>query len=301
MRVLAAGNTIIDTVMAMPQMPVDDKVFVDSKGRYVGGQGANAAQGMALLGLDVSFLTRVGDDIDGRFAKQHFEAVGLDTTHCFMVPGAATMSACVVVSTAVQQRSSLIHSDAKLFGLDLSARVDGVDLRRYDTLYTDGHQMDLVLPLVRRAAQRGMPIVADLEVLTAATRELAALASELIAPARTLCALAGRGDPREAAVILAAGRPGLTVVATAGAEGSYGARHGGARSCYVPAARCNVTDTTGAGDAYHAGFLAAMARGRAGSLEEAMAFATRVAAALCETPGPVVTREALERFGLVPQ
>lgn len=290
------GNTIIDTVMDVPQMPVDDKVFVDAKRRFVGGQGANAAQGMALLGLDVSFLTRIGDDSDGRFAHRHFKAMGLDTAHCFVVPGTATMSACVVVSTALQQRVCLMHRDHRMFEFDLSSEVEKVDLGRYDIVYTDGHQMELCLPLVRAAVQRKMPVVADLEVLDDATRELASLATELIAPARNLCILAGCDDPEEAVVTLA-NRHGQTVVATAGANGSYGARHADAKPCHVPVPPCTVRDTTGAGDAYHAGFLAAKALGKAASLEEQMDFATRVAAALCETHGPVVSPQALQRFG----
>merc|ERR550537_1318312 len=63
-RVLAIGNTIIDTVLTMPSIPADDKVWIDSKKKFVGGQGMNCAQDMALLGIDVSILTRVGDDDD---------------------------------------------------------------------------------------------------------------------------------------------------------------------------------------------------------------------------------------------
>ena len=49
-RVLAVGNTIIDTILRMEKVPTDGKVFVDSKQRFVGGQGANAARAMAQLG-----------------------------------------------------------------------------------------------------------------------------------------------------------------------------------------------------------------------------------------------------------
>ena len=64
-------------------------------------------------------------------------------------------------------------------------------------------------------------------------------------------------------------------------------------------AECQARDTVGAGDAYHAGFLAAVDRGVV-DLVDCMGLATRVAAALCETPGPVVSSEALQRYGLLP-
>ena len=66
---------------------------------------------------------------------------------------------------------------------------------------------------------------------------------------------------------------------------------------HIPAMDVDVHDTTGAGDSFHAGYLIAFLKGR--SVADCMSFATKVAAAKCETPGSSVTYEALERFGLL--
>ena len=66
---------------------------------------------------------------------------------------------------------------------------------------------------------------------------------------------------------------------------------------YVPALEVDVQDTTGAGDSYHAGYMMAFLKGR--SVADCMSFATKVAAAKCETPRSSLTRDALERFGLL--
>lgn len=299
MRVLAIGNTIIDTVLTMPAIPIDDKVWITSKNRYVGGQGANAAQGMSRLGLSVSFLTRIGDDDDGAMAHKRFKEMDLDTSHVIVVPGVQTMSACVTIGMSDQTRSCLMHRDEAMFGYDVKAHLDKVNLDNYDAVYTDGHQMDLTLPIAAAAAARGLPVLADVEVLNDDTRALAELATELIAPWKMIEELAGASDPGTAALILA-DRPGRTVIATAGALGSYGAEHGCHAAVHVEAdSNCQAIDTVGAGDAYHAGYLAAVAR-RVGGLKDCMTFATKVAAALCETPGPVVSHEALVRFGIFP-
>eukprot|EP00931_Biecheleriopsis_adriatica_P011260 TRINITY_DN112337_c0_g1_i1.p1 TRINITY_DN112337_c0_g1~~TRINITY_DN112337_c0_g1_i1.p1 ORF type:complete len:328 (+),score=60.09 TRINITY_DN112337_c0_g1_i1:59-1042(+) len=292
-RVLAAGNTIIDNVLSMPSIPVDDKIWIDSKRTYIGGQGANAAQGMALLGLQVSFLTRVGDDLDGEKALHKFGSLGIKTNHCIVVPGVQTMSACVTVATQDQTRSCLMHKDSKMFEYNARPALAEIDLSQFDVMYTDGHQLDLVLPIAKEAHGRGLPVLADVEVLTDESRELATLASELVAPAVNICALAGIQDPAAAALALAQSKEEFVVVATAGKEGSYGAETGDDEATYVSAENCNVLDTTGAGDAYHAGFMAT--HGKGFSLRERMAFATKVAAALCETPGPAVSKEALAR------
>jgi sugar/nucleoside kinase (ribokinase family) len=296
MRVLAMGNTIIDTVMSMPRIPTDDKVWIDSKKRFVGGQGANAAQGMALLGLSVSWLSRLGDDDDSTWACRHFQSLGMGTEHCILVPGAQTMSATVTVGTDCNSRCCFMHKDPALFDYDVSPHIAGVDLDRFDAIYTDGHQMDLVLPVVKQAAKKGLHIVADIEVLGDETRQLAKLATEVIAPANTIKELAGIDDPGSAALTLA-DKPGRTVIATAGESGAYGACHGDRSALHVPVhPECKAIDTLGAGDAFHAGFMAAVARG-VPTLKERMGFATAVAAALVETPGPVPSQEALRRFG----
>jgi len=297
MRVLAIGNTIIDTVMTMSSIPVDDKCWIDSKQTCVGGQCANAAQDMALMGLDVSFLTRVGKDSDGQMAIERFKSLGMDTSHCIVVPDALTMSACVTIATSVQQRACLMHKDAKMFVYDFTPDLRNIDMSRFDAVYTDGIQLDLILPVVRRAAKQGLPIIVDIEVLDDDARELANLATDLITPADIMCTLSGKDDPAAAALFLANTREGRTAIATAGSDGSYGARHGDTEITRVFAEKCDVRDTVGAGDAFHAGYVAGMDRGHK-DLREVMLFASRVAAALCETPGPVVAAEALKRFGV---
>lgn len=299
LRVLAIGNTIIDTVLTMPRIPVDDKIWIESKKSFVGGQGANAAQDMARLGLSVSFVTRLGEDKDGEWAKSTYKNEGMGVEHCIVVPGTQTMSACVTIGTHCMSRCCFMHMDPALLTYDIKPHLDRIDLSAFDAVYTDGHQMDLALPIVRRAAQQGLPVVADIEVLDDDRRELFKLADEVVAPAKTLQELSGIPDPGTAALQLA-DRPGKIVIATSGELGSFGAQHGDRRSVHVPAhPDCKAFDTLGAGDAYHAGYMAALAH--AGhDMKARMEFATTVAAALCETPGPVVSSENLARFGITP-
>ena len=66
------------------------------------------------------------------------------------------------------------------------------------------------------------------------------------------------------------------VVITRGAAGASWSD--GVRELSVPAAAANVTDTTGAGDAFAAGFLSAWARGPAAALEAGAALAAQAVA-----------------------
>mmetsp|Transcript_81658 Transcript_81658/g.147478 ORF Transcript_81658/g.147478 Transcript_81658/m.147478 type:complete len:635 (-) Transcript_81658:530-2434(-) len=302
-QVLAIGNTIIDTMHTVLYIPVDGKVLVATKKTYVGGQGANAAQAMALLGLRVSWMTRLGDDADGDMARHAYQRLGMDLTPSIVVPGAMTSSATVIVATgANKQRSCLIYDDDALFAGGtavseaLAATIQRVASGEFRAIYTDGFQMDLVLPVVRVAAEHAIPIVADVEVLNEQTRELAQLATVLVAPLSIVKTLASRDDPATAVLALA-DREGRTVIATDGERGSHGAQYGDKQAIHIPALNVDVRDTTGAGDSFHAGIVVAVTRGM--RLKEAMTFATRVGAAKVETPGPSVTPEALERFGVL--
>lgn len=297
MRVLAIGNTIMDTVLSAEHIPVDDKVWIDFKQTFVGGQGANAAQSMQKLGLAVTFLTRLGSDDSGSVAKAHYESLGIDTSHCISVKNSQTMSAFVLTSTKQQTRTCLMHKDPKLFELNTAEHLAKIDLDRFDAVYTDGHQIDLTMPIVEQAAKRGLPTIADVEVVDSDGRALAKQVSHLIAPVQSIRELAEEEDISKALQILASSSTyaGHTFIGTGGTDGSWGAQRGNESIYHVPAHKCQVKDTVGAGDAFHAGFLAALARGEP-SLQAQMSFATRVAAALVETAGPVASREALERW-----
>ncbi|MFE0645970.1 carbohydrate kinase family protein [Streptomyces sp. NPDC058877] len=78
------------------------------------------------------------------------------------------------------------------------------------------------------------------------------------------------------------------VIATKGAEGCGGLDEKGAHFT-LAAAPAEVADSTGAGDAFHAGFLAARLRGA--GIREAAAWGNRAGALKCRHPGPRVAGE----------
>jgi sugar/nucleoside kinase (ribokinase family) len=94
------------------------------------------------------------------------------------------------------------------------------------------------------------------------------------------CALAGVTDPVTAAAMLQEQSGGWTVVKL-GSEGSVGAGPDGAR-VRVPAPQVDALDTTGAGDAFNAGFMLAVGDGV--NVEEAAAFATDLASTVVSRP-----------------
>merc|ERR550532_3868383 len=116
--------------------------------------------------------------------------------------------------------------------------------------------------MIEEASQRGLPIIAGIDTANQDARSLLKLATHVIGPTKVLKDLAGpgAGDAARAIKKLASEKEGLTVIATDGYRGSYGTQSG--ESKHLMATKCSVQDTTGAGQAYHAGYLAALLQGK---------------------------------------
>jgi sugar/nucleoside kinase (ribokinase family) len=82
-----------------------------------------------------------------------------------------------------------------------------------------------------------------------------------------------------------------TVVATDGERGADGVDGGGPLE-HVPARTCEVTDSTGAGDVFHAGYIASLLRGA--DFRTRLEFATLMASRKCGVAGPRLTTDAVQ-------
>ncbi len=280
--VLVIGNSIVDTLLQTSSIPIDDKVYASSKQIYAGGQGANATQAMALLGLKVFYAGRVGDDSEGEFALKSLQAVGVDCTPSLVVKQVLTPTATVIVDTTHHQRTIIMYQDDRIDAIKFK------DLDRYlrqvDLLYLDGFQIDEAMVAAQQARALGLPVVSDMEVFDAKRAQLLPWVTHLVAPERVIREIVPEASNLSEALSALSQRPTLTaVVATCGADGSYGIE-ADQPLVHIPAMACQVKDSTGAGDAYHAGFVAGLLHGK--TLSECMQLATQVAAIKCAIEGP---------------
>jgi sugar/nucleoside kinase (ribokinase family) len=281
-RVVALGNVIVDHVFALPRPLVPDgKIMAQRYAAFAGGQAANTAVAMAILGLEVRFLGAFGDDAGAELSRRAFAARGIDLAHSQTHTDCAQQTAVVLVHGA--ERTIAIHRDARLtFDPD---RIGPETLAGCALAYTDGHEGPASLQLGALARRAGLPLVIDLEHAGPGERALAELATHLVAPGQVIRALAGTDNLAEALRRLR-GNGERCVVATLGAEGSLGLDLADDAPTACPARPCEVIDTTGAGDAYHAGYVRALLDG--GPLAQRMDFATRIAAAKVSTAGPQI-------------
>jgi sulfofructose kinase len=290
MRVLAIGNATADIVLRTEGGLVPgEKVQSSSLAEYRGGQAANTAWTLAALGLDVDFAGAFGDDDAGASSLKSLRDAGISVFGSVIVPDCRTQLGIVVVDALTGERTIVMHRDPRL---RLGKRLNESLVMRADLVYLDGHEPEASLAVARRAAASGVPVVSDAEAADSGALELLPLLSSLIAPLATIRAMAGTADDVAAVSALVKQGP-ERVVATDGRRGAIGLHRGRAPVRVAPA-RCVPRDTTGAGDAFHAGYVAATLRGR--DFETALEFAAALAAATCEVAGPRISAGRIAPF-----
>ena len=267
--------------------------------RNPGGAPANVLVALERLGHPTAFLGKVGDDMHGAFLRATLEREGIDcsglicdpeafTTLAFVAlgeggerafsfarkPGADTRLAPEELARDVIERSRVFHVGS-LSLTDEPARTathEALACARAAgcVLSYDPNYRANLWPSTEAAVSQMRSVVPQVDLMKLSDEE---------------CALiTGTPDPEEAAARILAMGPKVVAV-TLGAEGAYVRCAGGGAT--VAGFPSEVADTTGAGDSFWGGFLAAFCEsGRAPdevTLEDAAAFTRfgNAVAALC--------------------
>jgi ribokinase len=227
-----------------------------------GGAGANVAAWLAVAGVPVRLIARAGADDAGRGAVEKLRGHGVDVSSV-VFDGERATGTCVVLVAPDGERTMLpdAGANAALSPTDLPAFEAGwhLHLAGY-ALLRDGPPRDAALEALRRARAAGMTISLDPSSAAplarfgaARFRALAGHPDLLLPNADEATALTGEADPGAAARALAASA--REVVVTLGAGGALWTD--GRVTLDAPAHAAAAEDTTGAGDAFAAGFLGA--------------------------------------------
>lgn len=274
-----------------------------------GGAEVNVAIGLARLGTAVTWLGRVGDDAVGRRVTRELRAEGVDVIAGIDPAGSTGV---LLKSTPAPGRTEVVNLRTGSAGSRLNPNdLHAVDLTQYGVLHVTGITPALspsaaatVTELVARASAAGLLVSVDINHRSRLwTNQKDAVDSHtaLVTCADILFAghdeaelIVGVADTTEdlatklhelgpAEVVIKLGALGALVL-------SDGTVH---RHAAEPA---TVVDTVGAGDAFVAGYLAEVLRGR--SVWQRLDLATRAGAAACSNPGDwegAPTRIELER------
>lgn len=266
--VVVVGDAGVD-VLTRPRLPVVDGGESPADIRLApGGAAANTAVWLASYGVPVTLVSRVGDDEAGRAARHALEGAGVVCR--FTVDAALPTCVVVVLVDAEGGRTMLSDRGANAVlspdDLDLTpAPQDGpqpaVLVRPH--LHLSGYV--LLSPTSRAAGLAALARARELRWTTSVDPQSAELVAEVGAEA--LLGWVEGVDlllPNEVELeaLGGAARVLRSVGAVAATYGADGARWFalGAEPLHVPAPPVRCRDSTGSGDAFNAGVLAATSR-----------------------------------------
>ncbi len=255
--VVGMGQISADLVARMSGFPAPGrKLDLESLVERAGGQVATAVLACARLGLRAALVGRVGEDPAATTALEPLRRAGVDLGGVAAVPGAATRRAIVLVESRTGERTVLAHRDGRL--ALRPSDVPEAPIRQARVLLLDAEDPGASLAAARIARSAGTAVVLDVDAPRPGIDELLRVVDfPLVGRAFSEARHGPRAEQATVGDLLALGARLAAV--TLGEEGVLagwdGERH------RLPAFRVPVVDTTGAGDAFHAGFAWALCRG----------------------------------------
>ncbi len=284
--VFVVGSINQDFVLNVERRPEPGETVTDaqlSKGN--GGKGANQAAAAALLGAQVAFLGRVGDDGFGEPLVEALAEKGVDTSMVEATPGSSTGTAVITVTPDGENAITVAPgANRSLTDEDVDDAAEAIGGARVLVAQMEVSP-EVVLRAVEVAAQNGTRALVNLAPPFEVTRKLLEQLDPLVVNEHEAAFLLGErvegvdGALSAASQLLALGP--RSVVVTVGKDGAIFSD--GESTEHLPAPRVDVVDTTGAGDAFVGALAASLARDD--SLEDAVAYAVRAGAAAVTKEG----------------
>ncbi len=247
--VLCLGHACYDLTFSVKKHPQsDEKIFADNLTGCGGGPAANAAIAVSRLGLSSAFAGYLGKDLYGDLHLQEFTEENVNT-HLLIRDLSPTPLSTVLVKP--DGKRALINFKGSTKPLIRNA-IDFSSITAKVILF-DGHEPAVSLELLEMAREKKIPTVLDAGSMHEGTSKLWNKVDYLVASEKFALQFADTID--SALTRLAKESP--TVVITLGEKGLVWKRNN--QSGSLAAYSINAIDTTGAGDAFHGAFAAALA------------------------------------------
>lgn len=278
------GALNLDKIYIVDKIPgKDEEGFVIDIEMHPGGSAANTIAGLASFGIETGFIGKVGNDEEGRILLRDFEERGVETEGIVRAEGRSGVAMIFVdregnrailvdpgvndtikadeVDMEIVERSEVVHMTSFICKNGLDSFKSQIEVAKK----ANGVSFDPGLPYVERGLEELRPILENTTVFLPNKKEVELLFQT---DYRSACQMAIEMGVEVVAVKL-------------GAEGSYVTD--GKSELLVKPFQASPVDTTGAGDAFNAGFLYAWHRGK--SLEDCARTGNYVASRLIERVG----------------
>jgi len=289
---VGVGLNAIDTLIPLPHFPArGSKTEFSTASIMPGGQTATAVIACQAWGLSTRYVGKVGDDEAGRVHRREFERAGVDA-QLITVHEAASPQSLIIVDEG-GERTVLCRRDERLLLQPSDLNRDWIVNAR--ALHIDGFETAAAIQAASWARAAGIPVIADLDETYAGVDDLIAHVDYLIVSRDFPSRLIGEQHLEQALRAIKRRFGCAITAATLGADGVLA--WDGKQFHANPAYRVSVTDTTGAGDVFHAGFIYGLLQNW--PLDRQLDFACAAAALNCTCPGArgcIGDTEAIEKL-----
>lgn len=270
MDVVVFGNVTLDVIcLTVNDVPRYESLLFDNVAVMPGGCGSNVAIGLGTLGISTGLICCVGDDAPGRILKDYWEKAGIQLEYIRTVENKTTAVSIGLVDSDAQPRfihtpganallssddlniSGLIHKGVKVIHIGGYFVLPGVTDDRFPKLLAEARKNGIITTLdVVRSVR-----MADPSSLWRCMPHLDIFLCNQVESKR----LTEIEDIESASKYLREKGAKSVIIKL------------GSRGCWVdsdefigiiPAPEVEVVDTTGAGDAFAAGMIASIVKGK---------------------------------------
>lgn len=280
------GVNAVDHLIVVPEYPAaDTKTRLVEYKQAAGGQTASTIVALQRLGMRTAYAGRFGTDAEGRLGLQSMKDEGVNLDFAETVEGARTQVGYIIIEAEKGERTVIWDRDERLSYADVDAPVAFAGRAR--VLHIDSHDPPACARMAREARAAGTIVSADIDNVYEGLPELLPLIDVLISSKEFPRLLTGLTDV-PAALIEIRARYGCRLVGlTAGGRGTIAYCDGQFLQSPAFLVPGGCRDTTGAGDAFHGGFLYGLLQGE--EIETSLKMGCAVAALGCRALGARTT------------
>lgn len=275
--VLVVGSTNTDMIANVPHIPTPgETVLGDHLQILPGGKGANQAVAASRLGINVNFISALGDDSFGKESLANLKNENINTDYIVVKENISSGSALIFVDNKGENCIAVIPgANGLLSPEDIYANKKAFQESSIVIIQLEIPQ-DAVLAAAKTAKENGCKVILNpapipehfdltqfcgyVDILTPNEGELLRLAGN------------AKSIDEAAKTILSMGIK--TLVVTLGSKGVIAFTDDGGK-LEIPAIKVSPKDTVGAGDCFNGALAAALAEGK--DLEDALNFAVAAA------------------------
>ncbi len=254
-KVVVLGKINIDVFYYVDDLKVGGNHVTRDAIFALGGKGANISVALAKLGVPVGIIGAVGEDIFGEMALKELEENGVDVSRVIKIKERTGFTAVIVDSKGENTMFNFLGANV-LFSPE---HIDWTFIDEYDILVAQaGVSSDTFLEIVSMAKRSGMTVFVDTSYPSEIPEEAYSYMDYISPNLRELAGITGLNDPLKGAKKLIS-KGVETVIVKMGKEGVLIVDEKSSKQ--IKALDVKAVDTTGAGDAFDAGFILGKIKG----------------------------------------